>query len=102
MKEYQPSGLVQAVEVDPGGAGENPVVSGQFRRENEALAISPSSGVTERFGHALTVVKAGTSDNPNPDIRIGLAAPVDARGRVLGNCGNFHHGCRSRGRGRVW
>lgn len=100
MKEYQPSGLVQAVEIDPGGAGENPVVSGQFRRENEALAISPSSGVTKRFGHALAVVKAGTSDNPNPDIHFDLADPAHAGGRVLGNCCDFHHGCRSRRRGR--
>lgn len=62
MKKYQPSGLVQAVEIDAGVVGQDPVLSGRFQRGDESAASQPPSGVTERFGQAPAVVKAEPAD----------------------------------------
>lgn len=73
---------VQAVEIDAGVVGQDPVLSGRFQRGDESAASRPPSGVAERVDQMPAIFKDGMTGNPNPDIRTRTDRPGGMLDRI--------------------
>jgi hypothetical protein len=73
-----------AVEIDAGVVGQDPVLSGRFQRGDESAASQPPSGVAARFDQMPAIFKDGMTGNPNPDIRTRTDRPGGQNRRSAG------------------